>query len=1072
PRLAFPAAQYAREGVFAQFQVTGADFDGGSLELTASDVPGGALFDASTGVFRWQPRYDQAGTYHVTFTLTDSESASDSITVPIVVENVNRAPVIESRHHQVVVGNLLDFTIAGTDPDLDDTLTFSAYGLPTGAQLDPASGRITWVPNPGQLGRTIIDARASDGLAETKHTIVIDSVATPQLPDVRIVTTPSFPALPGQTVRVDVIADGFAPIDSLGLTLDGVPVALDANGRGEIVAGVPGKQTLVATATDVDGFVGSTTETLRVRDSADKTPPQLALSFGGVTTATEPLDLIASVVDVNLDNWVLEIASRGSNDFRPLVEGESTGDGFVLTTIDPATIANGIYTLRLSARDISGRGSETTIDLAINSAVKSDAFVRTDVDATIVVGGKTFEFARQYDSLAQNVTGRLGDGWRFTFGETRLQLGITPQQRAGGGDPIALESIGIYSALSAGDRVYLDLPDGTRGGFTFEPVAVQPFDQNDSLLFYRPNWVADDGVDFALESLDRLLVAGGNRYYDQETGQPYHPANDVLGDQAYRLTYPSGKVDVLDGNGRLARQVWPDGDVWHFSDSGISFSDGTFIPIVTDDAGRVESIRLPAGLSSLGDLHYVYDDAGRLIEVAAVAVPPTGDPPVSLHRYGYESRSGGALTVATGIGGENTSYPSGLPLTGDLGRAIDFSGAEIINELEAGQAHQYAFTIDQDQLRSTGEQVVWVRAMVERYRSPFVAGTPSIAGLSPIARSVDEDRTVALFAIDRADQYVLDVRGASDDDDGRYQLFLDVVGDINRDGAVDGLDSELIFESFGTFVGDLEYNPYADFDSDGAITVADSQLLAANFGFTSDFAALSLTDRFVTDPLFPIYQPDPVSGTPPTMETPVDPSTGTDTRITPAPEPVPAVDPPTLIPISLAPTDGAAFAIRNGLFDAAGDQWSVGGDVSFDDGTATLHETLGERTSVRQAFFVPGDASILRFTVTGLTLAATDARTPDAFEVALLDATSLAPLAGQLAIGNSDALLNIASDGPYTAASSVPVGDADSVDPSADLGGTISGDRLLVQIDLNAIPAGTLAVLSFDLLGFAETHSE
>ncbi|WP_372898173.1 Ig-like domain-containing protein, partial [Stieleria sp.] len=104
--------------------------------------------------------------------------------------------------------------------------------------------------------------------------------------------------------------------------------------------------------------------------------------------------------------------------------------------------------------------------------------------------------------------------------------------------------------------------------------------------------------------------------------------------------------------------------------------------------------------------------------------------------------------------------------------------------------------------------------------------------------------------------------------------------------------------------------------------------------------------------------------------------------------------------------------------------------------------------------------------------AATDARTPDAFEVALLDATSLAPLAGQLAIGNSDALLNIASDGTYTAASSVTVGDADSVDPSADLGGTISGDRLLVQIDLTAIPAGTLAVLSFDLLGFAETHSE
>ena len=1069
PRLAFPAAQYAREGVFTQFQVTGADFDGGSLELTVAGLPDGALFDPSTGVFRWQPDFDQAGTYDVTFTMTDSEGASDSITVPIVVDNVNRAPELESRHHQVVVGNLLDFTLAGSDPDSDDTLTFSAYGLPDGAQIDSSTGRITWIPNPGQLGRTIVDARVSDGLAETKQTIVIDSVATPQLPGVRIVTTPSFPALPGQTVRVQVIADGFAPIESLGLTLDGIAVPLDANGRGEVIAGAPGKQSLVATATDTDGFVGSSSETLRVRDSADKEPPELSLSIGDNESITEPVDVIGSVVDTNLDEWVLEIAPRGSDDYRLLTDGETTGAGLVIATLDPGTIANGFYTLRLSARDISGRGSETTLDVSINSQIKTDSFVRTDIDATLEIDGNTFELARQYDSLAQSVRGRLGDGWRFTFGETRLQLGVTPQERSSGADPLSLESIGIYSAVSLGDRVFLDLPDGTRGGFTFAPVMVKPFDQNDSLVFYRPQWIADEGIDHELESLDRLLVAGGNRFYDQETGQPYHPANDFLGDQAYRLTHPNGQIDGLDGGGRLTERIWPDGDVWHFSDSGISLPGGEFIPVVTDDVGRIASIRLPASLSALGDLHYVYDDQGRLIEVASMAA---GNDPVSLHRYGYESETGGALTVATTTGGESASYPGGLPLTGDLGRAVDFSGAEIIDELEAGQTHQYAFTIDEDQLRSTGEQVVWVRAMVERYRSTFVADTPKIAGLSPIARSVDEDRTVALFAIDRADQYVLEVRGASAEDDGKYQLFLDVVGDINRDGTVDGFDSELIFESMGTFVDDLEYDPRADFDSDGAITVADSQLLAANFGFNSTYAARTLTDRFIADPLFPIYQPDPVIGPKPTPETPVDPSTGSDTRITPAPEPVPPVEPPTLIPIPLAPTDGAIFAIRNGLFDAGSDQWNPIGDVTFEGGAATLRESTGERSSLRQAFYVPNDASILRFTIEGLSLVADEDRTPDALEVALLDATSLAPLAGQLPIGNGDALLNFAADGTYTAAATVTVGNAESDDPSQDLGGLVSGDRLLVQIDLTGIPAGTLAVLSLDLLGFAGAQSQ
>ena len=140
PRLAFPAPQYAREGVFMEFTVTGGDYDGGALDLSAIDLPSGALFDPSTGVFRWRPQYDQAGRYDVTFTLTDQQSAADSITVPITVDNVNRVPVIESRHHQVVVGQLLDFQIAGTDPDSDDTLCFSAYGLPEGARVNPQNG--------------------------------------------------------------------------------------------------------------------------------------------------------------------------------------------------------------------------------------------------------------------------------------------------------------------------------------------------------------------------------------------------------------------------------------------------------------------------------------------------------------------------------------------------------------------------------------------------------------------------------------------------------------------------------------------------------------------------------------------------------------------------------------------------------------------------------------------------------------------------------------------------------------------------------------------------------------------
>ncbi|WP_372898137.1 Ig-like domain-containing protein, partial [Stieleria sp.] len=907
-----------------------------------------------------------------------------------------------------------------------------------------STGRITWIPQPGQLGSYVVDVRASDGLAETKHNLVIESVATPRLPEVRIVTTPSFPALPGQTIRVDVIADGVAPIESLSLTYDGGEVTLNEQGRAEIIAGSPGKTSLVAIATDVDGFFATVTETVRVRTATDKEAPQVALSLDGSQRITEPTELIAAINDVNLDQWSLEIAAHGSDDLETLASGQSTGEDLALATLDPASLANGFYTIRLTASDISGRSSKTSVDVEVNSDSKTDAFTRTDVDAEITFGDQTFQIARQYDSLRKS--------WRFTFRNVALQ---TFSELADASSAV------VHPALSGGDRVYLSLPDGRRVGFTFEPQRVQLFPSDDSLVFYKLHWTADAGVDYELRSIDRLLVRGGERYFDQATGQPYHPANFISVDDAYELVHPDGRVDRIDAAGRITRQQWPGGEIVQISDSGILLPSGEFLAIVHNAQGQIASLRTPTM-----DLHYRYDDAGRLVEVASVS-----DVAQSLHRYGYESETGETLSVAVSVDGNHRAYPADQPLTADLGRAADFSASPIIGELDAGQTDQYAFTIDDAQLRSTDQHVVWVRAIIERYRSPFIADTPRIAGLDPIARSVDGDRTVALFSIQRADQYLLSVAGASADDAGRYRLHLDVVGDINRDGVVDGLDSMALANSMGSFIGDRTYDPAADFNADGAITIADSQLLAANFGFTSDFAALAWDDRFVTVADFPTITPPPGAPSQPPIDPPVDPSTGDDTRITPTPELPPSVDPPTFTPTSLAPTAGATFDIRNGWFDADGEAWTTTGNVDFDNGAAELSESPTERTSLRQAFYVPDGASILRLTISNLSLTADPDRAPDALEIALLDANTFTPLVGVIPLGQTDASLNFATDGTYRSGAGVTVGDTRSSDPSQDLRGVFTDGTMLVQIDVSAVPAGTLAVLSIDLIGFAQPNS-
>jgi hypothetical protein len=176
------------------------------------------------------------------------------------------------------------------------------------------------------------------------------------LPQVVIELTPSFPVISGQEVLLHAVADSFADIVGLSLSFDGNPVTLDEYGRGRVVAQGLGKHTVTATAVDADGLVGTTSTVIRVKDTNDKQAPSVALDvalFGArLSTATA---IRGSVFDVNLDQWRLEIARQGSEDFTILAENDIPVSTGTLASIDPATLSNGFYRLRLVARDYASR---------------------------------------------------------------------------------------------------------------------------------------------------------------------------------------------------------------------------------------------------------------------------------------------------------------------------------------------------------------------------------------------------------------------------------------------------------------------------------------------------------------------------------------------------------------------------------------------------------------------------------------------------------------------------------------------------------------------------------------------
>jgi len=72
------------ENKSVSFNVVGHDSVGDNLTYSVTGLPDGATFDSATGAFSWTPTFNQAGTYPITFTVSDgSLTASETITITV-----------------------------------------------------------------------------------------------------------------------------------------------------------------------------------------------------------------------------------------------------------------------------------------------------------------------------------------------------------------------------------------------------------------------------------------------------------------------------------------------------------------------------------------------------------------------------------------------------------------------------------------------------------------------------------------------------------------------------------------------------------------------------------------------------------------------------------------------------------------------------------------------------------------------------------------------------------------------------------------------------------------------------
>ena len=149
----------------------------GVLTYSASGLPTGATFSGQT--FTWTPGATQAGSYTVTFTVSDG-AAQDSQPITITVTKPNSAPVLALIENKSTSENqALTFTVSATDAD-GDPITYSATSLPTGAGLTGQT--FSWTPAYTQAGSYNVTFTASDGKTQTSQAITITVSDTDQPP--------------------------------------------------------------------------------------------------------------------------------------------------------------------------------------------------------------------------------------------------------------------------------------------------------------------------------------------------------------------------------------------------------------------------------------------------------------------------------------------------------------------------------------------------------------------------------------------------------------------------------------------------------------------------------------------------------------------------------------------------------------------------------------------------------------------------------------------------------------------------------------------------------------------------
>ncbi|HEY1081263.1 MAG TPA: choice-of-anchor D domain-containing protein, partial [Prosthecobacter sp.] len=187
PVLAAVGSKTVANGGTLSFNLSATDPDGNSITYQMFNGPPGATL-TSGGAFSWTPTVGQNNTTFTGVTLRATDNGVpnlfDDEAITITVGAGNNQPVTSAPlTHTVSPGQLVTFTVNGTDVDSSQTLMLSANaGIPSGASFSTVNGSagtgvssvFSWTPTLAQAGVTTVKFLTQDnGTPILNHEITV-----------------------------------------------------------------------------------------------------------------------------------------------------------------------------------------------------------------------------------------------------------------------------------------------------------------------------------------------------------------------------------------------------------------------------------------------------------------------------------------------------------------------------------------------------------------------------------------------------------------------------------------------------------------------------------------------------------------------------------------------------------------------------------------------------------------------------------------------------------------------------------------------------------------------------------